>query len=419
MSRFSSSISNAGIFHKGVRQNATILGTSHGPRPRRPPAVQRRPCGAVRPRSAVPKRCRARGTPAPYLSTSLRSKTGMAGARGGRSPETVPIQSVSLELFIAISVACGDICPRAAGPACRRGPPSPRNTCCAAQNRVVPIARRGPGRKTRPARPPCCGWPASWSISPSRGRKNSRVTRLCARTWLEFRAAALKSRPAGDPADKGSPRIQTVAFCRTLDWDSPLGPRLTIAPTPAGLVGITGESPPARLLHAGGQPPESRRGGHGPYSSYRKLSEQRSHEETRPIRSSWRIPIERIDLVGAGTAHSDEGVVRSRREPQRHPHVLQGREALCFSVAHAHSPPGRILTVGHVEQGFTVLGPGRPTARLAGKLGLLLRLKIVEHELPARRGETRDESPIGRPAEAHIPSEPGRAATRLVFRSAT
>ena len=45
----------------------------------------------------------------------------MAGARGGRSPETVPIQSVSLELFIAISVACGDICPRAAGPACRRG----------------------------------------------------------------------------------------------------------------------------------------------------------------------------------------------------------------------------------------------------------------------------------------------------------
>jgi hypothetical protein len=25
---------------KGVRQNATILGTSHGPRPRRPPAVQ-------------------------------------------------------------------------------------------------------------------------------------------------------------------------------------------------------------------------------------------------------------------------------------------------------------------------------------------------------------------------------------------
>src|ERR1039457_5930844 len=43
----------------------------------------------------------------------------MAGARGGRSPETVPIQSVSLELFIAISVACGDICPRAAGPACR------------------------------------------------------------------------------------------------------------------------------------------------------------------------------------------------------------------------------------------------------------------------------------------------------------
>src|ERR1035441_3656480 len=162
------------------------------------------------------------------------------------------IQSVSLELFIAISVACGDICPRAAGPACRRVPPSPRNTCCAAQNRVVPIARRGPGRKTRPARPPCCGWPASWSISPSRGRKNSRVTRLCARTWLEFRAAALKSRPAGDPADKGSPRIQTVAFCRTLDWDSPLGPRLTIAPTPAGLVGITGESPPARLLHAGG-----------------------------------------------------------------------------------------------------------------------------------------------------------------------
>ena len=157
----------------------------------------------MRPRSAVPKRCRARGTPAPYLSTSLRSKTGMAGARGGRSPETVPIQSVSLELFIAISVACGDICPRAAGPACRRGPPSPRNTCCAAQNRVVPIARRGPGRKTRPARPPCCGWPASWSISPSRGRKNSRVTRLCARTWLEFRAAALKSPSRGRPGRQG------------------------------------------------------------------------------------------------------------------------------------------------------------------------------------------------------------------------
>ena len=127
----------------------------------------------------------------------------MAGARGGRSPETVPIQSVSLELFIAISVACGDICPRAAGPACRRGPPSPRNTCCAAQNRVVPIARRGPGRKTRPARPPCCGWPASWSISPSRGRKNSRVTRLCARTWLEFRAAALKSPSRGRPGRQG------------------------------------------------------------------------------------------------------------------------------------------------------------------------------------------------------------------------
>src|ERR1022692_622024 len=32
----------------------------------------------------------------------------------------------------------------------------------------------------------------------------------------------------------------------------PYGPRLTIAPTPAGLVGITGESPPARLLHARG-----------------------------------------------------------------------------------------------------------------------------------------------------------------------
>ena len=127
----------------------------------------------------------------------------MAGARGGRSPETVPIQSVSLELFIAISVACGDICPPAAGPACRRGPPSPRNTCCAAQNRVVPIARRGPGRKTRPARPPCCGWPASWSISPSRGRKNSRVTRLCARTWLEFRAAALKSPSRGRPGRQG------------------------------------------------------------------------------------------------------------------------------------------------------------------------------------------------------------------------
>src|ERR1035441_1899153 len=103
----------------------------------------------MRPRSAVPKRCRARGTPAPYLSTSLRSKTGMARRprrpQSGNSPDSV-------RFFGAI------------------------------------------------------------------------YCYICSlRRYLSTRRRARLPPPAGDPADKGSPRIQTVAFCRTLDWDSPLG----------------------------------------------------------------------------------------------------------------------------------------------------------------------------------------------------
>src|ERR1017187_10039106 len=127
-------------------------------------------------------------------------KPAWPGARGGRSPETVPIQSVSLELFIAISVACGDIWPGPLAAAARL-----HLEIRAALRKIASFQSPGAGLVVKPARraPPCCGWPASWSISPSRGRKNSRVTRLCARTWLEFRAAALKSPSRGRPGRQG------------------------------------------------------------------------------------------------------------------------------------------------------------------------------------------------------------------------
>src|ERR1035438_7627498 len=234
-------------------------------------------------------------------------KPAWPGARGGRSPETVPIQSGSLELFIAISVACCDIWPAPLAAA-----PRLHLEIRAALRKIASFQSPGAGLVVKPARraPPCCGWPASWSISPSRGRKNSRVTRLCARTWLEFRAAALKSRPAGDPADKGSPRIQTVAFCRTLDWDSPLGPRLTIAPTPAGLIGITGESPPARLLHArvgrAPRPPGSSRrpGGKRPASRPLGGSPPKRRSQVRTLSH-------KVIFLGQGTP-ARRGAVRRR-----------------------------------------------------------------------------------------------------------
>jgi len=73
--------------------------------------------------------------------------------------------------------------------------------------------------------------------------------------------------------------------------------------------------------------------------------------------SSWRFPIEGIDLVGSDAARRDEGIVWSWREPVSQAQALQGRDAVRLSVAHAHPPPGRIVTNSAVEQVFTIPGP--------------------------------------------------------------
>src|ERR1035438_238308 len=114
--------------------------------------------------------------------------------------------------------------------------------------------------------------------------------------------------------------------------------------------------------------------------------------------ASRRVPIEGIDFVGADAVRSDEGIVGSRCEPVSHPYVLRDRDALCLPVAHAHTPPGSIITESPVEQEITLRGPAWPTAHYARKLGLLPDLKVVEHGPRTRRRETCDESPVGRPA---------------------